>query len=74
MEHIHPHIETTPLTKDSAFTSIEEIRQRIALMGANDSEFGSLDQIIEKMEKDELAPEEAMTEANLILNGKQDYH
>ncbi|MDR3558079.1 MAG: hypothetical protein P4L61_00960 [Candidatus Pacebacteria bacterium] len=77
MEHLLsqiPSTEAPPLTKGEAYTAIAEVRQRVALMGANDSEFWSLDQIIEKMEKGELAPSEAVTEANLILNGKQDYH
>jgi hypothetical protein len=51
-----------------------EIRQRVAVMGANDSEFWSLDQVLEKLDKGELIPETAVEEANSILNGKQDYH
>jgi len=77
MEHLLSQIpltEASPLTKDEAYTAIAELRQRIALMGANDSEFWSLDQITDKMENGELTPDEAVTEANLILNGKQDYH
>jgi len=66
--------EASPMTVEAAREAIAEIRQRVAVMGANDSEFWSLDQVLEKLGKGELQPAEAVEEVNLILNGKQDYH
>ena len=66
--------ESPVMTVEVARASIMEIRQRVAVMGANDSEFWSLDQVLEKLDKGELIPETAVEEANSILDGKQDYH
>ncbi len=63
-----------PVSIESALASIAEIRQQIALMGANDSEFFLIGQITDKLSKGEIEPAEAVAEARSILNGKQDYH
>jgi hypothetical protein len=62
------------MTKDEARMRIEEVRQRAALMGANDSEFSLLNEILLNMDKDEMTPDEALEEANKVLSGKMDYH
>ncbi len=66
--------ETKQMTIEQALPRIMEIRQRIALMGANDSEFYSVDEIIHKMEKVEIEPAVALEEVTRIFNSKQDYH
>lgn len=53
---------------------IMAIRQEIGMMGANDYEIPAVDQIIEKFEKGEYTPEEALQEVNAIKNRKADYH
>lgn len=53
---------------------IEEVRQRVALMGASDSEFGLIKEILLNMDKDEMTPNEAVEEANKVFSGKMDYH
>jgi hypothetical protein len=65
METLQPQLETPTMTKDEA---------RIALMGANDSEFGLINEILMNMDKDEMTPDEALEEANKVLSGKMDYH
>src|ERR1035437_10940308 len=74
VEHIQPHLETPTMTKDEARMRIEEVRQRIAIMNANDIEFSLINEILLNMDKDEMTPDEALEEANKVLNGKQDYH
>ena len=63
-----------PVSIESTFATIAEIRQRIAAMGANDSEFFLLDQIVDKLTKGDMNGAEAVQEARSILDGKQDYH
>ena len=65
---------TTPITVEGALATIAEIRQRIAVMGANDSEFFLIGQVVDKLSKGDIGPDEAVKEAESILNGKQDYH
>jgi hypothetical protein len=77
MESIQDPIEqnnTREMTLEDARIRIMEIRQRIALMGANDSEFFSIDQIIGQMDRAEIEPAAALEEVTRILTGKQDYH
>jgi len=74
MERFSTKIETPTMTKEEARMRIEEVRQRVALMGANDSEFSLLNEILLNMDKDEMTPDEAIEEANKVLSGKTDYH
>ena len=74
MEHTQPQLETPPMTKEEAHIAIEEVRQRVALMGANDSEFSLLNEILLNMDKDEMTPDEAVEEANKVFSGKMNYH
>ena len=53
---------------------LDRAAERIAAMGANDSEFFSLGLISEKLDKGEIEPGEAAEEARSILSAKQDYH
>lgn len=66
--------ELAPLSLKDAQMAIAEVRQRVAQMGFNDSEFFDLDQIQKKLDSGELKPEEAVAEAHKLMNGKQDYH
>ena len=66
--------KTEALTPSSALAAIAEVRQRMAAMGGNDSEFFQLNEITEKLGRNEIEPEKAVEEANRILNGKEDYH
>ncbi len=63
-----PQLEANP------HDEIEYIRQQIAVMGFNDSEFLRLDEIKEKFTLGEITAEEAINGARAILVGKQDYH
>jgi hypothetical protein len=74
MKNSEASVESPSMTIDFAKSSILEIRQRIAVMGANDSEFHSIDEIISDMESMKIEPAQAVEQASLILNGKQDYH
>lgn len=73
-----PSLESPPeisqMTTEEALVIIAEIRQRIAVMGANDSEFFVLNEITERLGKNEIEPDKAVEEARNILDGKQDYH
>ena len=60
--------------KKRALNHIEMIRQQCAVMGFNDSEWGRLDEIRNKLNEDQISPEEAETQADAIFAGKQDYH
>lgn len=49
------------------------IRQQVALLGSNDSEFSRLDEILNKFNSGEITEEEAKKQANEVLKSKQDY-
>lgn len=53
---------------------IMSIKSQIHALGANDAELGQIDQILKLIIGKELTPEEGVTEARKILEGKQDYH
>ncbi|MFA4936733.1 MAG: hypothetical protein WC575_00350 [Patescibacteria group bacterium] len=44
------------------------------MMGANDSEFSAIDDILERLKNKVIDTEQAITEATKIKNNKQDYH
>ncbi|MDP2629552.1 MAG: hypothetical protein Q8P45_02515 [Candidatus Harrisonbacteria bacterium] len=55
--------------------AVEEIRMRVMQMGANDSEMESFNTIIAKLKGGGYEnPEEAIEDAQKILDSKQDYH
>lgn len=64
----------TPRDKEFIKGEIEIIRQNVALMGANDIEMSELEKILDLLDKDEIDPEEALRQAIIIENRKQNYH
>jgi len=62
------------LSLNDAFIQIEAIRSQINAMGANDSEFESLNVIKRKLEDRELSPVEAIKQAQSVMDSKQTYH
>lgn len=73
MEHINNNNESE-YTRSEARMHIEGVRGEIAAMGANDSEFESLNQIIERLEDSLITPVEAIAQANGVRDSKQAYH
>lgn len=57
-----------------ARAEIEGIRAEISGMGANDSEFSSLDQIIAELNAGDITPAEAIARARGVRDSKQAYH
>lgn len=64
-------LETPP---QNPLDIIAMIRQEIAVMGFNDSEFYDLDQIVSEYESGAITAEEAISRAQAIKAAKQDYH
>lgn len=62
------------LSYSEARAEIEAIRAEIAAMGANDSEFSSLDQIVADLVADDITPQEAVTRARAVRDSKQADH
>ncbi|HBD24589.1 MAG: hypothetical protein A2566_00025 [Candidatus Zambryskibacteria bacterium RIFOXYD1_FULL_40_13] len=60
--------------REHAILVLGEIRQQVAVMGANDSEIPKLNEIIELLEMGNINPEEAIRLAIEIRDGKADYH
>jgi hypothetical protein len=60
--------------KKNVIANIMAIRGEIALLGANDSEFSILDDLVKKLNTGEYTPKEALEKAHLLKNSKQDYH
>jgi hypothetical protein len=58
---------------DDPFAVIAEIRQEVALLGRNDSEFPRLDEIVAQLRSNTLAPAEAIRQAREVLSGKQEH-
>lgn len=73
-EQLQREQETEQMTKEEARQEILMVRQRVAVMGANDFEFSALDNILEQMEKGKIEPSDAVAEARVIEFSKQDYH
>jgi flagellar biosynthesis regulator FlbT len=59
---------------NDALVQIEAIRSQINSMGANDSEFEALNNIRRKIEDREMTPEEAVAQAQGVMDSKQAYH
>jgi hypothetical protein len=59
---------------EHAHAEIAEILQEVSQMGANDSEYGSLGEILDRLERKEIPPDEAVHLARMIADGKEDYH
>lgn len=67
---------TSSAEKDEGNTAmeIEAIRREISVMGGNDSEFGELDNVLERLNNGTYSPERALAEARKIRDQKMDYH
>ncbi len=57
-----------------AQAEIEGIRWQISQMGANDSEFRDLNQVVTELEAGDITPTEAVARARGIRDSKQAYH
>ena len=68
------NIETKSDQVKKAKMEILAIQGEVSLMGANDYEIPALNNIIERLEKGECSPAEALKEAYQIRSSKQDYH
>ena len=62
--------EQSTYTKESAVQAIAMIRQNVATMGNNDREFERIDDVLARLDTDELSPDQAVDEANAIMYGK----
>ena len=62
------------VSEEFAKGKIESIRAEIAAMGANDSEFHNLDEILHGMAAGSISPAEAVAEAEALEANKNDYH
>jgi len=60
----------TSVSLENALATIAGIRQQIAVMGANDSEFFLLGQVVDKLSKGDIGTDEAVQEAQSILSNK----
>lgn len=60
--------------KEQAVMIIGEMKQQAAVMGANDFEIPSLDNLLIALNQGEITPEEAIEQAHKIVDRKADYH
>lgn len=67
-------IEIASTDKETALAEIMSIRDRIAAMGANDSEFNRIDEVVARLNGGECSPDEAVKVVREIESCKQDYH
>ena len=61
-------------SKDNAIAYIRAIITELGILGANNYEISTLNELIERLEKGECTPEDAQREAEEIKQRKQDYH
>jgi len=54
--------------------AIESVRQRISVMGANDTENSDLNSILQRWQNKEISDTEAISLAEGVEKNKQDYH
>jgi len=66
--------ETLVLSREQAEAQIRELLQEVALLGANNSEFGDFDRILQDLGSGKLSPVEALEKAHIIKLSKMDYH
>ena len=62
------------LTQSEALARIQAVMQEISTMGANDSEFASIQRIMEGVFGGTIEPEAGVLEAQGIRDAKMDYH
>jgi hypothetical protein len=70
-ENINPDLESRKIQAD---IQISAIIQNIYMLGANDHEFSTIEDIRQKMKSGVITPEQAVAEAKKIENAKMDYH
>ena len=64
--------QKSQMTKEEAEVKILSIRQQLASMGNNDSEFDMIQRILDSLHRGDVAPAEALERANRVLASKQD--
>jgi len=71
-----PKLDGTPIerivTKEDAIIAINVLRQDIALYGANDSEFSAIRNVLERLERGEVLPEDAVKEVRERYEAKSE--
>jgi hypothetical protein len=67
-------LETEDIDKEKAREIIMSLWQEIYAMGANDSEHDSIKKILDKLDKGDIEPAEAVETVRKIRYSKQDYH
>ena len=66
--------EREKITQKEARERVNMVLQEISVMGANNSEFFEISQILKNLEEGNIDPEQAVQEAEQIKSSKQDYH
>ena len=66
-------LETALLSKGDAEQQIRALLQEVALLGANDTEFGDFDTILAGLNSGQLTPVEALEKAYHIKSSKMEY-
>jgi len=61
------------LSIEYAKDQIAFIKQKVSILGRNDAEISNLEDLIQKLYKNELTPEEAIRQAEEIERNKQDH-
>ncbi len=55
-------------------SEIMSIMQELSAMGANDYEIPALEQLVNRLQRKEILPQDAIKKARMIHDQKQDYH
>lgn len=66
--------EQPSLSPPEAMARIAEMENFMRVMGANDSEFDVVRQVIQELENQTISPSEAVRKVQVLLNSKQNYH
>ena len=74
MNEIKPFAKERGMSIEDARTEIEVIRQEIYMKGANDAEFGLIDDVLKKLDEKTYSPEQAVEAARKISESKMEYH
>jgi hypothetical protein len=73
MENLNPQNNTNEAV-NNAIMQIESVRQEVNMMGANDYEIPTINDILKRLKKGEITAEKALEEVYKIEGGKCDYH
>ena len=65
---------TRKMTINNALAQIHILKQQAEIMSAQDSEPSAFRDIASALTKGLITPEEAIRQAQAVLDGKQDYH